>query len=109
MYQKYIALGRTTDDFKMRFTTDGTPVANFQLAINRGSNGKADFIPCVIWEEKAKKHTSTIGKGSMILVEGEWRNSDKESTLQLEVHTIKYKHKDLKPVGNDSNNVKNKE
>lgn len=94
MYQMYTVLGRTTSNFRINFIDNGTPVANFSLAVNR-PNGKADFIPCVVWNERAKKLTNEIGKGSLLLVTGELRTykrkgeNGESSYLQLEVDTCK--------------------
>lgn len=106
MFQKYVAVGRTTSDLRLRYTSTGTAVANFTLALNR-KQGKADFIPCVAWDEKAKTYADNIGQGSLILVEGEFNsferekeNGEKEQSLQLNIHKIKYL--ELKPVNSES-------
>jgi single-strand DNA-binding protein len=111
LFQKYIAVGRTTTDLRLNFTSGGTPVANFDLAINRANSNKADYIPCVVWEEKAKEYKDKIGKGSLILVEGELKTyshekteGEKENFLQLEIYKCKYI--DLKPVAKE-NDVEN--
>ena len=102
MYQKYVALGRTTKDVRLWYSPDGQSVANFTLAVNR--KNKADFIPCVAWGNMAKTYADNVGKGSLILVEGEFRSytRDKqdgvEYELKLEVHEVKFI--DLKPVNN---------
>lgn len=117
MFQKYIAVGRTTSDLRLRYTSSGVAVANFTLAINR-KQGKADFIPCVAWNDKAKAYADNIGKGSLILVEGEFNsyesgndNGEKEYSLQLNVQNVKFL--DLKEVGisdsKDNTNNKKKE
>ena len=52
-HQSCVFVGRITNKARLNFTQTGTAVANFDIAINRNSNsGQADFIPCVIWEEK---------------------------------------------------------
>lgn len=106
MYQKYVAVGRTTSNLRLRYTSSGIAVANFTLAINQ-KNGKANFIPCVAWEEKAKAYADNIGKGSLILVEGEFNSYEREKedgkteySLQLSVQNVKFL--DLKKIGNDS-------
>lgn len=72
MYQKFIAIGRTTSNFRLKYISDGTAVANFDLAINK-LNKDAIFIPCVVWGDRAKDYTNRIGKGSLIFIEGEWK------------------------------------
>lgn len=74
MTQQIFISGRTTKDLKLNFTTTGTAVANFNLAVNRKNGNEADFIPCVIWGDQAKTHAEKIGKGSLIGVKGEFRS-----------------------------------
>ncbi|HZH60514.1 MAG TPA: single-stranded DNA-binding protein [Metabacillus sp.] len=99
MYQNYDAVGRTIDNIKIRYLSDGTPVANFILAVQRKKNKEiADFIPCVAWGELAKLLVNHVGKGSLILVNGELRSSkfkDEETgrteyRLQLEAQDVRW-------------------
>lgn len=97
-YQKVVALGRTTSNMKFKFLPNGTAVANFDLAVNRqGENAKTDYIPCVVWGEVAKNFNDHVGKGSLILVEGQLRSSlievsdgKKEKIIRLEVSESKW-------------------
>ncbi len=108
MYQNITFIGRTTSNARLNFTSKGTPVANFDLAINRSGNPtKADFIPCVVWKEKAKEFTDKFGKGSLILLEGEFRSTpislddgQIKNELKFEVHFFKQMEKP-KPVNNE--------
>lgn len=103
-YQKFIAVGRTTSNMKFKFLPNGQAVANFDLAINRPSeNGKTDYIPCVVWGEGAKEFNNHLGKGSLILVDGEFRSTlvdvgegKKEKRLQLEVDSKTSKWLEIK-------------
>ncbi|MBU8732502.1 single-stranded DNA-binding protein [Cytobacillus oceanisediminis] len=76
MHQTVTLVGRTTSNARLNYSYDEVPVANFDLAINRkGNPTKADFIPCVIWGDKAKMFSNKFGKGSLVLLEGELRSS----------------------------------
>lgn len=106
MFQKITATGYTNSDLRLTFLGDGKPVANFVLRVNRnkGKSKKADFIPCVVWEDEAKELTSVIGKGSLIYVEGEWRSSTRDNDRggkdyfhQLEIDS--YEILKAEPVG----------
>ncbi|MEB6550192.1 single-stranded DNA-binding protein [Heyndrickxia sporothermodurans] len=109
-YQSITLIGRTTSKANLRFITDGKAVANFILAINRdGSSNNADFIPCVIWEDKAKNFTNKFGKGSLVLIEGKLRSTQiqleeggTKNELQFEVHSFKQMEKP-KPVTTNNN------
>lgn len=102
MYQKSIMIGRTTNDMQFKFLPNGTPVANFNLAINREhDNGKADFIPCVVWGDEAKMFNENVGKGSLIFIEGVLKS--RNFKLQLEV--TNYSWLDLKPIGVTDNDT----
>lgn len=68
-------VGRLTADPDLRYTSNGTAVANFRLAVNRpfkNQNGEneADFINCVVWKKPAENLAQYMGKGSQIGVTG---------------------------------------
>lgn len=76
MMQNVSFIGRTTTNARLNFTASKTAVANFDLAINRKNNkSQADFIPCVIWGDKAKEFVDTYGKGSQVYIKGEFRST----------------------------------
>lgn len=96
MYQNCVFVGRTTKNADLFFTASGTAVCNFNLAINRINSTQADFIPCVLWGDKAKAFVNSIGKGTLILIDGEFRttqyeneNKKKQSELKFEVWNFK--------------------
>lgn len=75
MINNVVMVGRLTKDADLRYTSSGTAVASFTLAVNRdftGANGKkeADFISCVAWRKIAETLASYTRKGSLIGVEG---------------------------------------
>ncbi|MSE00327.1 single-stranded DNA-binding protein, partial [Bacillus velezensis] len=54
MINRVILTGRLTKDPELKYTSSGTAVGSFSLAVNRqftNANGdrEADFINCVIW------------------------------------------------------------
>ncbi len=54
-----VLVGRLTKDPDLRYTSSGTAVATFTLAVNRNftnqsGNREADFINCVIWRKPAE-------------------------------------------------------
>ncbi len=61
-------VGNLTDDPELRFTTNGTPVANFRLAVNQrireadGSwrDGEASFFKVNAWRELAENAVPSL-------------------------------------------------
>ncbi|MGF3113707.1 single-stranded DNA-binding protein, partial [Facklamia sp. P9177] len=76
-------IGRLTKEVDLRYTSSGTPVGSFTLAVNRSFTNQqgereADFIRCVIWRKAAENLANFTRKGSRIGVEGsiQTRNYD---------------------------------
>lgn len=68
-------VGRLTRDLELRYTSSGTAVGSFTLAVNRSFTNQqgereADFINCVIWRKAAENLANFTRKGSQIGVEG---------------------------------------
>jgi single-strand DNA-binding protein len=75
MLNKVSLVGRLTKDPELRYLGNGTPVANFTLAINRPFKSKsgereADFINIVVWRKQAENCANYIGKGSLVAISG---------------------------------------
>ena len=72
---KCILIGRLTEDPDLRYTKNGTPVANFTLAVERNySNDEGekdvDFIKIVTWRNQAETCAQHLGKGRLVAVSG---------------------------------------
>src|SRR5690625_4917352 len=72
---KVILVGRLVRDPDLRYTNNGTAVANFTIACNKpfkkdGEDQRADFINCVIWRKPAESLANYMSKGSLIGLEG---------------------------------------
>ena len=64
-------VGRLVADPELRTTNAaGIPVANFRVAINRGKDKPADFIPVIAWEKEAENVAKYMKKGERVGVEG---------------------------------------
>ena len=75
MINRAVLPGRLTRDPEMRYTTSGTAVVSFTLAVDRqfrNQNGDrdADFVNCVIWRKSAENFSNFTHKGSLVGVEG---------------------------------------
>ncbi len=67
--------GRLTRDIDLKYTQNGTAVAQFTLAVDRrfknaSGEQEADFINCVIWRKSAESLSNFTHKGSLIGIEG---------------------------------------
>ena len=71
-----VLVGRLTRDPELRYIAgNGTPVANFVLAVDReftGKDGKkeTDFLNIQVWGKSAENCANYIGKGSLVAVQG---------------------------------------
>lgn len=68
-------VGRLTKDIELRYTTSGTAVGSFTLAVNRqftnaSGERETDFINCVIWRKAAENLANFTSKGSQIGITG---------------------------------------
>ena len=72
---KVVLVGRLTRDPEVRVFSNGNPVANFTLAINRNYKNKdgnidADFIPVAVYGRQADVIQKYVTKGSQLGVDG---------------------------------------
>ncbi len=71
MLNRIILIGRLTRDPELKYTTNGTAVATFSLAVNRKYNREeVDFIDIVAWRGLAENVANYLSKGRMAAVEG---------------------------------------
>ncbi|QFV00251.1 single-stranded DNA-binding protein [Limosilactobacillus pontis] len=75
MINRAVLTGRLTRDPELRYTTSGTAVVSFTLAVDRqfrNQNGDrdADFINCVIWRKSAENFSNFTHKGSLVGLDG---------------------------------------
>ena len=69
-------VGRLTKEVDLKFTSSGTAVGSFTIAVNRSFTNQqgqreADFINCVVWRIQADNLVKYIKKGGLIGIEGE--------------------------------------
>lgn len=72
---RVLLIGRLTREPELRYTPDGTPVANFTIAVNRSFTNQqgereADFIPVVVWRKQAEQCAEYLSRGSEVVVDG---------------------------------------
>lgn len=76
-------LGRIANDLEVKMTQNGKAFCRFALAVNRKYKNKegkydADFIDCIVWEQRADFLQKYAGKGSLIAINGELQTSISE-------------------------------
>lgn len=89
-------LGNTGRDVELRYTPQGTPVANFSVASNttrntpRGQEKKTDWYNVTAFGKQAETLAKYLQKGSQILVRGKlslsaWETRNGESRVNADV------------------------
>lgn len=75
MINRVTLTGRLTKDAELKYTSSGTAVASFTIAVNRqftNAQGEreADFILCQIWRKSAENFANFTHKGSLVGIDG---------------------------------------
>lgn len=68
-------LGRICADPELKTTQTGKSYCQFSLAVNRGKDSPADFIPCEAWNKTAEIIAKWFQKGSVFCFEGSLHSS----------------------------------
>ncbi|MGM0445673.1 MAG: single-stranded DNA-binding protein [Bacillota bacterium] len=114
MLNHIVLIGRLVRDPELRYTSNGTPVANFTLAVERNyknSQGETDvdYIKIVTWRKLAENVAHHLGKGRLVAVEGSLQirksqgKNDNRTYINPEVIANNVKFLDW-PSDNKSNN-----
>ena len=93
---KCILMGRLTKDVELRFTSSGTPVASFTIAVDRDFKDKqtgekqTDFVDIVAWRNTGEFASKYFAKGRMAVVEGrlqfrDWPDKDGNRRRNAEI------------------------
>lgn len=95
MINRTVLVGRLTKDSDLRYTSSGTAVATFNLAVdrsftNRDGEREADFIRCVIWRKAAENFANFTHKGSLVGIDGhiQTRNYENQQGQRVYVTEI---------------------
>ncbi|MFW5991899.1 MAG: single-stranded DNA-binding protein [Halanaerobiaceae bacterium] len=97
MLNKIILIGRLVRDPELRYTSSGTPVSNFTLAVERSYTNKqgerdVDFIKIVTWRKLAETCAHHLGKGRLVAVEGSLqirkRQSEKDGRTYINPEVV---------------------
>lgn len=71
MINNVVLVGRLTKNPELRYTSSGSAVTSFTLAVNRNftnanGNREADYINCVIWRKPAENLANMARKGTLL-------------------------------------------
>ena len=109
-----VLVGRLTKDLELRYIAgNGTPVANFVLAVDReftGKDGKkeTDFLNIQVWGKSAENCANYIGKGSLVAVQGsiiiEKYEKDGERRTFTKINANKFQFLDSKKDKQENKN-----
>jgi single-strand DNA-binding protein len=71
-YNRTQLLGNMVTDPELRYTPQGTPVANFSMAVNRkrGDGEETTFLDIAVWGAQAETTARFKRKGDLIFLEG---------------------------------------
>lgn len=115
MINNVVLVGRTTKEPDLRYTSNGTAVANFTLAVNRtftnqDGEREADFINCVIWRKAAENLANMVGKGAQIGVTGRiqtrnYENKEGQRVFVVEVVAGNFQMLESRNKQKSQNNV----
>jgi len=95
-FNKVILIGNLTRNPELRYTPNGTPVANFGLAVNQrfrqGDDMKEDvcFVDIVVFNKQAEHCGQYLSKGDGAIIEGRlqqrrWETEDGQRRNKHEV------------------------
>ncbi len=75
MLNRIQLIGRLTRDPELRYVSNGQPMAQFTLAVDRdfknaAGDREADFINCVTWRKLAELVGQYCARGRLVAVEG---------------------------------------
>jgi single-strand DNA-binding protein len=74
MLNNVVLIGRLTRDPELRYSTTGTAICNFTLAVDRprqkDKENEADFIPIVCFKQTGEAAANALRKGHRTAVQG---------------------------------------
>jgi len=103
-YNKVLLMGNLTKDPELRYTPQGTAVANLRMAVNRKYRTKDQelkeevcFITAVVWNKQAETCNQYLHKGSSLFVEGRlqsrsWEDNTgaKRSVIEVRAERVQF-------------------
>ena len=106
MFNQWTGIGNLGSDVEIRYTSQGTAVANVSMACNEKWKDKSgeqqertEWVPLVFWGRKAEVAGEYLSKGSKIFVQGKlqtrnWEADDGSKRYKTEVVVNEFKFLD---------------
>jgi len=99
-----VLIGNLTRDPEMRFTGNGHPVTNFDVAVSKKYKNKNDewvddtqFIPVTVWGKQAESCDKYLSKGKKVAVTGEMtireyeaKDGSKRKAFQVKADRVEF-------------------
>lgn len=95
MINSVVLVGRLANDPEMRYSTSGTPITNFRLAVDRGRKSEGgkqetDWLNVVCFQKTAELASQYLDKGSLVGIEGRiqsrsWERDDGKREYAVEI------------------------
>ena len=117
-FNKVLLMGNLTRDPELRYTSGGTAVASFGLAVNRkfkqGEEWKDEvcFVDITVWAKQGENCAEYLNKGSQAFIEGRlnyqtWedkQSGQQRSKLEVVANNVQFltKQGDKKDMGSGS-------
>ena len=102
-FNKVLLMGNLTRDPELRYTSGGTAVASFGLAINRkfkqGEEWKEEvcFVDITVWGKQGENCAEYLTKGSLVMIDGRlnyqtWdaEGGGKRSKLEVVANSVQF-------------------
>ena len=120
-FNKVLLIGNLTRDPELRYTSGGTAVASFGLAVNRkfkqGEEWKDEvcFVDITVWAKQGENCAEYLNKGCQAFIEGRlnyqtWediQSGQQRSKLEVVANNVQFltKQGDKKDMGSGSSSV----
>lgn len=114
MINQVTLVGRLTRDPQLNYTSDGIPVANVTLAVernfrNREGDIETDFVQCTLWKKTAENTAQYCKQGTIVGINGwiqtrNYENSEGRRVFVTEViaDTVKFIGGNYRPAANQN-------
>lgn len=108
MINHVVLVGRLTKDPELRYTADGTAVANVTLAVSRNFRNAegtidTDFVQCTLWRKVAENTAHYCRKGSMIGVMGRIQTRNYENQEGKRIYVTEVVAESVRFMGGNAN------
>ena len=113
-FNRVLLMGNLTKDPELRYTPQGTAVANLRMAINRKFKSKTGelkeevcFITAVVWNKQAETCNQYLHKGSPLFVEGRLQSRSWEDASGQKKSVIEVRAERVQFLGSPSGKAQN--